>query len=264
MDEPKLNEVRRGRDIGPDKIGKKYYIFAKCPDCGSIRWIPCLKCDSEAALGRPCAPCRNRRTMQKRVGSRSSNRLQLIGRRFGRLMVIADAGSNRRGKRHIESRWKCRCDCGSIIEVAGSNLTSGNSTSCGCYNLERTIEVNTIPFEEYRINRVLATYLRTAEQRGYKFDLSRDEFSELIDQPCYYCGVEPSNVAHPDGKEIVYQGIDRKDNSLGYTTGNCVPCCSRCNYAKKKMSPDEFIKWARSVADHFSIASLAFEYAEGT
>jgi 5-methylcytosine-specific restriction endonuclease McrA len=28
------------------------------------------------------------------------------------------------------------------------------------------------------------------------------------------------------------QGIDRVDNSIGYTPDNCVPCCTQCNRIK--------------------------------
>ena len=38
-----------------------------------------------------------------------------------------------------------------------------------------------------------------------------------------------------------YNGIDRKDNNLGYEKANCVPCCKRCNQMKNDMTMDEFI-----------------------
>lgn len=28
--------------------------------------------------------------------------------------------------------WKCRCDCGNIVEVRGTSLKNGNTKSCGC------------------------------------------------------------------------------------------------------------------------------------
>lgn len=33
--------------------------------------------------------------------------------------------------------WKCVCDCGRTTIVNGQNLKSGNTTSCGCYGIER-------------------------------------------------------------------------------------------------------------------------------
>lgn len=53
---------------------------------------------------------------------------RLAGERFGRLLVLARAGSNRWG----EATWSCRCDCGSGVVLAARILTTGRSRSCGC------------------------------------------------------------------------------------------------------------------------------------
>lgn len=57
---------------------------------------------------------------------------QLLGKRFGRLVVIAEAGTDRF---HC-ARWQCRCDCGNIITTTGKALVSGDSKSCGCLKSE--------------------------------------------------------------------------------------------------------------------------------
>lgn len=55
--------------------------------------------------------------------------MNLIGRRFGRLQVIASA--NRKGF------VICKCDCGNVHEIRASSLTKRNPTiSCGCYRKE--------------------------------------------------------------------------------------------------------------------------------
>lgn len=54
--------------------------------------------------------------------------IDLTGQGFGKLIVVKmapDKGDNRK-------RWICRCDCGEFTVSLGSNLTRGNSTSCGC------------------------------------------------------------------------------------------------------------------------------------
>lgn len=56
----------------------------------------------------------------------------LIGRKFSRLIVMHDLGVDV----HMASIWHCRCDCGRDVVVTGSNLKSGNTTSCGCYRNE--------------------------------------------------------------------------------------------------------------------------------
>jgi hypothetical protein len=65
--------------------------------------------------------------------------------------------------------------------------------------------------------------------------LTLEEYSTLIVLPCSYCN---SSIAHETGV-----GLDRKDNTKGYVTGNVNPCCSACNRIRaKSMDADEFKK----------------------
>ena len=52
----------------------------------------------------------------------------IIGKRFGRLVVESFAGMSEFGK----SRWLCRCDCGKVIIRKKERLSSGDTKSCGC------------------------------------------------------------------------------------------------------------------------------------
>lgn len=56
----------------------------------------------------------------------------MVGQRWGRLTVVALAGTNQRGK----YKWLCRCDCSMAVVVEGTSLRRGVTTSCGCYALE--------------------------------------------------------------------------------------------------------------------------------
>lgn len=57
-------------------------------------------------------------------------RLELIGKKFGRWSVVGTA------PRTYQTMWKCLCDCGNTRTVSGANLTTGHSTSCGCFREE--------------------------------------------------------------------------------------------------------------------------------
>lgn len=81
---------------------------------------------------------------------------------------------------------------------------------------------------------------RSAKVRGYEWTLNQETFNRLLLADCSYCGVAPNPV----------NGIDRRDNSLGYTTENSVSACSDCNYAKRKMSAHDFLSWASRVASY--------------
>lgn len=56
----------------------------------------------------------------------------MIGRRFGRLVVLKlDEKVTASNKNNAKS-YVCRCDCGNTKTVRKSNLMQGNTTSCGC------------------------------------------------------------------------------------------------------------------------------------
>lgn len=56
----------------------------------------------------------------------------ITGERFGRLVATKRLQSGTNGG----ARWLCLCDCGSETSTYLSNLASGRTASCGCYNNE--------------------------------------------------------------------------------------------------------------------------------
>ena len=60
--------------------------------------------------------------------------IDLSGKRFGRWTAIEYVG---------RSKWRCKCDCGTIKVVQGRHLKSGASKSCGCYEHEQLVKRNT-------------------------------------------------------------------------------------------------------------------------
>ena len=60
-----------------------------------------------------------------------SRLIDLTGQKFGRLTVIKRAENKGRSV-----CWLCKCECGNSHIVRGYSLTSGASTSCGCYGKE--------------------------------------------------------------------------------------------------------------------------------
>lgn len=73
---------------------------------------------------------------------RDSKKDSLIHQRFGRLVIIERAEDQWTPKRKRIIRYKCKCDCGNVKEVAKWHLTSGKIVSCGCYKHERQVETN--------------------------------------------------------------------------------------------------------------------------
>jgi hypothetical protein len=74
-------------------------------------------------------------------------------------------------------------------------------------------------------------YKAQAKSRNYPFELDEDQFLSFWEKPCHYCGDKIDGI-----------GIDRIDNSLGYTIENCVPCCEDCNRMKMTKTIEQFLR----------------------
>jgi hypothetical protein len=61
--------------------------------------------------------------------------IQLVGQRFGKLLVIKFSHVNR----HKQSLWVCKCDCGNTKCILSNNLRSGRSNSCGCVTKDNAL-----------------------------------------------------------------------------------------------------------------------------
>jgi len=105
------------------------------------------------------------------------------------------------------------------------------------------------------LNVVYTRYLRRSATIGVVFDLTRRAFHALTQSNCHYCGCPPAMRAVRRYKKTVaashtYNGLDRIDNTKGYTCANTVACCWACNSAKGFMSAPEFYGWLASVLRH--------------
>ena len=170
---------------------------------------------------------------------------------FGRVTVLKEA------EKRIECERKrryflVRCLCGTEFEVKAASITSGNTTSCGCYGRERRRVARLIPDRELVALRHLFQERKSgAAKRGHDWELTFEQFKSLVQSPCYYTGREPSQIWKSSGGSFcVVNGIDRKDNSIGYEINNCVPCCKDVNYAKRALSEQDFLTLVMEVYCH--------------
>lgn len=69
--------------------------------------------------------------------ARGRKEICLLGKRFGKLIVIAESPM----RRHGERCWVCTCDCGNTTSsILGSSLRRGSTKSCGCFRKDRNRE----------------------------------------------------------------------------------------------------------------------------
>jgi hypothetical protein len=167
----------------------------------------------------------------------------ITGQRFGKLVALEHLHKSKK------VYWLCRCDCGNQTIAAGAELRNGSIKSCGC--------TKHIEYGEAAFNALYYTY-RTSRTRRLPdkddprlvFDIPKDKFRELTSSDCFYCGKPPSTVKRGDYYGYyVYNGLDRIDNTKGYTLDNVVPCCSECNFYKGSHKQDDFLAWIQRVTD---------------
>lgn len=159
----------------------------------------------------------------------------ISGMVFGRLTVVKF--SHRQDRK---TYWLCKCECGETAIVNARSLKAQNTKSCGCLHSEVASKTHKKPGYTYLINRKFLNYIKGAEKRKYKWDLTKEEFANLILKNCHYCGIDPSPL----------NGVDRFDNNQGYFKSNCVSCCKICNNSKSSMSPKEFEQWVMRIYGH--------------
>lgn len=98
-------------------------------------------------------------------------------------------------------------------------------------------------------------YKNSATTRGHSFQISTTTFKRLIKSNCLYCGVSPKQ----EHNGLIYNGIDRVDNSKGYDIENCIACCGICNRAKGTMSRSDYESYLTRIVNHLKHETEAFE-----
>ncbi len=172
--------------------------------------------------------------------------LDLEGMQFGSLTIIERLdGRSNRGR----VLWRCSCACGrstcaKVIIVDSSALSGGKMNSCRMHQFDQAVP--------YATRQYFTSMRSRAKQRGYAFELTLDEFRAIIQQPCHYCGtidIRSSKSVYGHFTPL-RNGIDRSDNTQGYTLSNSVPCCAKCNRAKLTMTAQEYLEHCERVVNY--------------
>lgn len=132
------------------------------------------------------------------------------GQRFGRLLVLEEAGRNA-SKKVV---WKCVCDCGNTALRTSGDLVTGNSVSCGCYLKEKITKHGGWKKASYNTWRAMLRRCNNPKDKDYK------SYGALGVKVCpewhEYLQFE-RDMGEPTGTET----LDRIDPYGDYTPTNC-------------------------------------------
>lgn len=173
--------------------------------------------------------------------------VDLKGKIFGKLTIVEYYPKQDKNK--ITWYWKCLCECGNYTYTRTKEFTKEKPVqSCRSCGHKRMGKSNVLPNYQSLKNRLYKNYKHNAIKRNYEFNLTKEEMLNLFSKNCHYCGQEPIEMKGDmsgNYTEIPFKrnGIDRIDNSKGYTIGNVISCCRNCNIAKSTMSYPKYINF---------------------
>ena len=137
-------------------------------------------------------------------------KIDMIGKRFGRLLVIEES----KIRKSHDKIWLCKCDCGTSTIVRGTHLRNGFIRSCGCYSREVSTKHGMHGTPIYVVWGDMIQRCTNPKQTGYSNYGGRGicVCDRWLDFAKFFAdmGERPKGLT-----------IERKNNELGYFKENC-------------------------------------------
>lgn len=144
-------------------------------------------------------------------------KLDLVGQRFGRLVVQSKFGSVKQ-----KVVWICICDCGKETRVPSAMLRSGNTKSCGCLGIEARNASASASNRTHGMSRT-PTYESWFNMKRRCFEPSHKSYKDYGGRGITVCEAwlkfEPFLASM--GECPAGMSIERTDVNGNYEPGNC-------------------------------------------
>lgn len=152
------------------------------------------------------------------------NLKDLTGQKFSRLTVIKRIGTQKNRK----PLWLCLCDCGNTCCVTSSDLITGHSRSCGCYQKE--VAAKSISKTASKQIGELSPAWRggiSFEPYCQKFNKKKkEEIRDKYDRKCIICG----KTEEESGRKLSVHHVDyNKQQGCENHKWVLVPLCIECH-----------------------------------
>lgn len=144
-------------------------------------------------------------------------RIDLRGKRIGRLTVLEPDGFKTTASGSRQYFWKCLCDCGTECRVDGCCLRRASTVSCGCYakDLSTTHELSG--------HYIYSVWLGMKQRCYNKNSSCYKDYGARGIRICESWLESPANMLRDLGERPTSKHtIERKNNDGNYEPGNCV------------------------------------------
>lgn len=145
-------------------------------------------------------------------------RIDITGRRFGRLIVIRPV------KRKNKLSWECKCDCGNVTYQQSHDLIVGKVVSCGCYHNEIRSQLaqnchKTHGGSKTRLFKIWSGMLYRCKDNSAKVRKHyKDKGITVCNEWKKFVPFRDWALSHGYRNDLT---IDRIDNDKGYYPENC-------------------------------------------
>ena len=138
-------------------------------------------------------------------------RIDLTGKRYGRLVAVRQAG---KGKRGCHLLWECVCDCGNRKIIRSADLRNKKTQSCGCLRKEKATKHGM---------RNSSTYKSWHSMLQRCTNKNNTRFSDYGGRGINVCErwLKFENFLEDMGIRPLNTTIDRIDNNGNYAPSNC-------------------------------------------
>lgn len=162
---------------------------------------------------------------------------EMIGKRFGRLVVVDRIEDHYYPSGRHDACYSCVCDCGNHINVLGIHLRSGHTVSCGCFRVETSRATMTT---HGKTNTRLHTIWKNMHSRC--FNQNNDDYANYGQRGITICDEWKHNFsafeswANKHGYTD-YLSLDRIDVDGNYEPSNCrwVTQKDQCNNTRSNI-----------------------------
>lgn len=175
--------------------------------------------------------------------------VNLIGLKFGKLLVIELLSSKRSGSKV----WLCKCDCGNTKEVTTRHLnrkTSNTIKSCGCLSNRKGKENPCFKgFEGISQKWFKAHITRENSQTArvrVPVNITKEYLWKLFLKQDKKCALSNINLILSNQNNTA--SVDRIDSSLGYIEGNVQFVHKDINMMKRNYDQNYFINLCKLVS----------------
>lgn len=160
--------------------------------------------------------------------------VDMIGKKFGRLLVLERAENDKYGN----AFWDCKCECGNVVRVKGQSLRRGHTRSCGCLQREAA---SMSGIKNHHLLTALTPWNKGIRIKRPQYYKQLKTMYSAMKQRCY--NSHNAEFEHYGGRGITICNewqkfdefykwaiennykenltIERIDNNKGYSPGNC-------------------------------------------